>query len=31
MTWLRRYMADWEWFPDAAAAVEAATGRLLTP
>jgi tRNA dimethylallyltransferase len=31
MTWLRRYMADWEWFPDAAAAVEAATARLLIP
>ena len=21
MTWLRRFMQDWEWFPDAAAAV----------
>ena len=31
MTWLRRYMADWEWFPDAAAAVEATKARLLTP
>ena len=24
MTWLRRYMTDWEWFPNADAAVEAA-------
>ncbi len=24
MTWLRRFMADWEWFPDADAAVAAA-------
>jgi tRNA dimethylallyltransferase len=31
MTWLRRYMADWEWFPDAAAAVEATKARLLRP
>ena len=23
MTWLRRFMADWDWFPDAAAAIEA--------
>jgi tRNA dimethylallyltransferase len=28
MTWARRYMADWEWFPDAATAVGAATTRL---
>lgn len=27
MTWLRRYMADWEWFPDAEAAVDAASAR----
>ena len=25
MTWLRRFMSDWEWFPDAAAAIEAVT------
>jgi tRNA dimethylallyltransferase len=25
MTWTRRYMADWDWVPDAAAAVAAAT------
>ena len=31
MTWLRRYMADWEWFPNAAAAVEATKARLLRP
>ena len=29
MTWLRRYMADWEWFPDAASAVEAASVLLV--
>jgi tRNA dimethylallyltransferase len=23
MTWLRRFMQDWTWFPDARAAVEA--------
>ena len=23
MTWLRRFMVDWDWFPDAAAAIEA--------
>ena len=28
MTWLRRYMTDWEWFPDAAAAVVAASAML---
>lgn len=28
MTWLRRYMTDWEWFPDAAAAVAAASAML---
>jgi tRNA dimethylallyltransferase len=28
MTWARRYMADWEWFADAATAVGAATTRL---
>ena len=25
MTWLRRYMLDWEWFPDAASAIDAAS------
>jgi tRNA dimethylallyltransferase len=24
MTWLRRFMSDWDWYPDAAAAIEAA-------
>ena len=24
MTWLRRFMSDWDWFPDAAAAIEGA-------
>jgi tRNA dimethylallyltransferase len=28
MTWARRYMADWEWVPDTAAAVAAATAAL---
>jgi tRNA dimethylallyltransferase len=28
MTWLRRFMADWEWFPNADAAVEIAGARL---
>jgi tRNA dimethylallyltransferase len=28
MTWARRYMADWEWVPDAAAAVEAASAAI---
>jgi tRNA dimethylallyltransferase len=27
MTWLRRFMADWDWFPDATAAVETAHAR----
>jgi tRNA dimethylallyltransferase len=31
MTWLRRYMANWEWFPDAGTAVEAASARFVTP
>jgi hypothetical protein len=31
MSWLRRYMADWEWFPDADAAVAAAVVRFVTP
>jgi len=30
MTWARRYMADWEWVPDAAAAVAAATAMRAT-
>ena len=25
MTWLRRFMSDWDWFPDAVAAIEGAT------
>jgi tRNA dimethylallyltransferase len=28
MTWLRRFMSDWQWFPDAASAIEAATAAL---
>ncbi len=28
MTWLRRFMADWEWFPDADAAIAAASLKL---
>ena len=27
MTWARRFMQDWQWFPDAAAAVAAVEGR----
>jgi tRNA dimethylallyltransferase len=30
MTWARRYMADWDWFPDPAAAVQAASAILST-
>jgi tRNA dimethylallyltransferase len=30
MTWARRYMSDWEWFPDPAAAIEAASAVLAT-
>ncbi|HSB59888.1 MAG TPA: tRNA (adenosine(37)-N6)-dimethylallyltransferase MiaA [Methyloceanibacter sp.] len=30
MTWLRRFMSDWRWFPDAEAAIEAATEALTT-
>jgi len=30
MTWARRYMTDWEWFPAAAAAVAAASALLAT-
>jgi tRNA dimethylallyltransferase len=28
MTWLRRFMSGWQWFPDAEAAIEAATAAL---
>jgi tRNA dimethylallyltransferase len=31
MTWARRYMADWEWFPDAGTAVDAAQAALSRP
>jgi tRNA dimethylallyltransferase len=31
MTWLRRFMDDWEWFPDADASVERACVLLATP
>jgi tRNA dimethylallyltransferase len=27
MTWLRRFMADWDWYPDARTAVEAVAAR----
>ena len=30
MTWLKRFMADWEWFPDGEAAAAAATSRSVT-
>ena len=30
MTWARRFMADWEWVPESAAAVEAAVNELAT-
>jgi len=30
MTWARRYLTDWEWFPDPAAAVEAGSAMLAT-
>jgi tRNA dimethylallyltransferase len=30
MTWLRRFMSDWQWFPDAAAAIDAATATFAT-
>jgi len=30
MTWARRFMSDWQWFPDAEAAIEAATEALTT-
>lgn len=30
MTWARRYMSDWDWFPDAATAVEAVSATLVT-
>jgi tRNA dimethylallyltransferase len=31
MTWLRRYMKDWEWFPDAGAAADAIRALGATP
>jgi tRNA dimethylallyltransferase len=31
MTWARRFMADWEWVPDATTAVEAGSTGLATP
>ena len=31
MTWLRRFMRDWDWVPDAGAGVDAALARLATP
>lgn len=31
MTWARRFMQDWEWVPDAGAAIAAVEARLLTP
>jgi tRNA dimethylallyltransferase len=30
MTWLRRFMSGWQWFPDAASAIDAATATLAT-
>ena len=30
MTWARRFMSDWQWFPDAASAIEAAAAMLTT-
>jgi len=31
MTWLKRFMKDWEWVPDTAAAIDAAHARLVKP
>ena len=31
MTWARRYMVDWEWFPDAGTAVDAVQAALSRP
>ena len=31
MTWLRRFMREWDWFPDAGAAVEAVRSLRATP
>jgi tRNA dimethylallyltransferase len=31
MTWARRYMADWEWFPNAGSAVDAVRAALSRP
>ena len=30
MTWARRFMSDWQWYPDDEAAIEAATTMLAT-
>jgi tRNA dimethylallyltransferase len=30
MTWARRFMSDWQWFPDAASAIDSATATLTT-
>jgi len=30
MTWLKRFMADWEWFPDGERAAEGAAARFVT-
>jgi tRNA dimethylallyltransferase len=30
MTWARRYMSDWDWFPDAGAAIDAVTATRFT-
>ena len=29
MTWLRRFMSDWDWFPDASTAVDAASTAMV--
>jgi tRNA dimethylallyltransferase len=31
MTWIRRFMQEWDWFPDADAGIAAAEARLPTP
>jgi hypothetical protein len=31
MTWLKRFMKDWDWAPEPGAAVNAALARLATP
>ena len=30
MTWAKRFMADWEWFPDGTTAIEAGSARCVT-